>query len=46
MHLKEIGCEWFANWIHVAQDREEYQVLVAEEMSFRVPLNAGNFLAG
>jgi hypothetical protein len=45
MHLKGIGCEWFAVWIHVAQDREGYQVLVNAEMNLRVSLNAGRFLA-
>jgi hypothetical protein len=25
MYLKEIEWEWFAGWIHVALDRDEYQ---------------------
>jgi hypothetical protein len=33
-------------WIDLAEDREKWGALVSAVMKLRVPLNAGNFLAG
>jgi hypothetical protein len=34
------------NWIHLAQDRDQQQVLLNTKMNPRVPHNAGNLLCG
>jgi hypothetical protein len=34
--LREIGCEG-VDWIHLAQDKDKWQVLVNTAMNFRVP---------
>jgi hypothetical protein len=36
MDLRKIGCE-DVNWIHLAQDRDEWWVLVNTVMNLRVP---------
>jgi hypothetical protein len=36
MDLREIGWE-IVDWMHLAQDRDQWQVLVKTVMSFRVP---------
>lgn len=33
------------DWIHLPQGRNNWQVVVTSAVIFRVPLNAGNFLA-
>jgi hypothetical protein len=43
MNLREIGFG-DVDWIHLAQDRGRWRVLVNTVMNLRVPLNAGNFL--
>jgi hypothetical protein len=40
MDLREIG--WGGmNWIHLAQDRDQWRVLVNMVMNLRVPSNTG-----
>jgi hypothetical protein len=34
------------DWIHVAQDRNQWQALVNMTTNFRLPLNAEKFLSG
>jgi hypothetical protein len=42
--LREI--EWDGmDWIHLAQDRDQWRVLVNTVMNLRVPLNSGKFLS-
>jgi hypothetical protein len=36
LDVKEIGCE-DVDWLHVAQDRDQWQVLVNTAMNLRVP---------
>jgi hypothetical protein len=44
MDLREI--EWHGmNWIELAQDRDQWRVLVLTVMNLRVPYNAGKFLS-
>jgi hypothetical protein len=33
------------DWIHLAQDRDQWQAVVNTVMYLRVPYNAGNFLS-
>jgi hypothetical protein len=44
MDLREIGWDG-GDWIGLAQDRDEWRVLVNTVMNFRVPSNAGKFLS-
>jgi hypothetical protein len=41
--LREIGCR-VVDWIHVAQDKDQWRALVTTEIYLRVPENAGKFL--
>jgi hypothetical protein len=43
MELREIGCEG-VDWIHLAQDRDQWRTLVNTGMNCRVPQNLANFL--
>jgi hypothetical protein len=43
MDLREIECEG-VDWMHLAEDRDQWQALVKTVMNLRVPYNAGNFL--
>jgi len=43
MDLKAIGWEG-VDWIHLAQDRDQWRAVVNTLMNLRVPLKAGNFL--
>jgi hypothetical protein len=45
MDLRQIGWDG-RNWIELAQDRDQWRVLVNTVMNLRVPYNAGNFLSG
>jgi hypothetical protein len=45
MDLKEIGYEG-VGWIHLAQDREQWQSVVNRVMNLQVTQNAENFLNG
>ena len=40
-----MGCVGMA-WIDLAENRDKLRALVNAVMKLRVPLNAGNFLAG
>jgi hypothetical protein len=40
-----IGMGWGRGWIDLSENRERYWALVNAVMTFRVPYNAGNFLA-
>jgi hypothetical protein len=40
--LKEIGWE-SVEWIHLAQDRDQWRAVVNTVMKLRVPYKAGNF---
>jgi hypothetical protein len=42
-YLREIGFG-DVDWIHWAQDRDRWRVVVNTVMNLRVPQNAGNFL--
>jgi hypothetical protein len=43
MDVKEIRSE-DVDWIHLAQDRDQWRVLVNTVMKFRVPYKMGNLL--
>jgi hypothetical protein len=43
--LTEIGFEG-VNWIHLAQDRYQWQALVSMVVNLWFPINLGNFLSG
>jgi hypothetical protein len=43
MYLREIGWKG-VHWMHLAQDRDQWQALVKTVMKIRVPQKAGNFL--
>jgi hypothetical protein len=43
MYLREIKQEC-VDWMHLAQDRDQWQALVSMVMNFQVPLKMGNFL--
>jgi hypothetical protein len=43
MDLREVGCEE-VDWMHLAQDRGHWWVLMNTVMSLWVPLKAGNFM--
>jgi hypothetical protein len=44
MDLKEIG--WGGiDWIHLAQDSDQWRILVNTVMNLRVPENVGSFLS-
>jgi hypothetical protein len=43
MDLKNIGCEG-VDWIHVAQDKHQWQAPVNTVMKLTVPYMAGNSL--
>jgi hypothetical protein len=45
MDLREIGLDG-GDWIDLAQDMDQWRVLVKAVMNFRVPKNAGKFLSG
>jgi hypothetical protein len=42
MVLKETGWEGM-DWIHLAQDREQWRAVLNAVMSLRAPLKVGNF---
>jgi hypothetical protein len=44
MDLTEIGWEG-VDWIHLTQDKDQWQAVVKRVMKLRVPYKAGNFLA-
>jgi hypothetical protein len=41
MNLVEIGCA-VLDWIHLAQDRDQWWFLVKRKMNISVPYNVGN----
>jgi hypothetical protein len=43
MYCKETRWE-VVNWIHLAQERDSFRVLVNKETNLSVPYTAGNFL--
>jgi hypothetical protein len=43
--LREIGWE-IVNWVHVAQDNDQWRALENTVMNLRVPLKGENFLTG
>jgi hypothetical protein len=43
MNLKETGWEG-VDWMHVAQDRDQWRAIANTIMNLRVPLKARNFL--
>jgi hypothetical protein len=45
MNLKEIGWKG-VGWIHLAQNRDQWQCLVNMIMNHWVPQQVGNFLTG
>jgi hypothetical protein len=44
MDLREIGWDGM-EWIHLAQDSDQWRALVNTVMNLRVPQNAGKFLS-
>jgi hypothetical protein len=45
IYIREIQWESF-DWIHLAQDRDEWQALVKMPLKLWVPQNMGNFSTG
>jgi hypothetical protein len=45
MDLREIGWDGM-DWVDVAQDRDQWRVLLNTVMNLQVPLNAGKLLHG
>jgi metal-sulfur cluster biosynthetic enzyme len=45
MDLTETGCG-YKDWIHLAQDRDQWMALVNMVTNLRVPQNVGKFLKG
>jgi hypothetical protein len=45
MDLREVGWDGM-DWINIAQDRDQWRVLVKTVMNFRGPENAGKFSSG
>jgi hypothetical protein len=43
MDLREGGWE-VVDWIHLAQDRDQWRAIMSTVMNLRVPQKAGNFL--
>jgi hypothetical protein len=43
MHLREIGWEG-VDWMHLAQDRDQWQAIVNTLMNFQVPQKYREFL--
>jgi hypothetical protein len=43
INLKETGWEGM-DWVHLAQDRDQWRALVNTAMKHRVPQNSRNFL--
>jgi hypothetical protein len=44
INLRETGCGGM-DWIHLAQDRDQWQALLNTVMSLLVPSNDGKFLS-
>jgi hypothetical protein len=44
MDLQQSGMERDMDWIHLAEDRDRWRVLVNAVMNLRIPESAGNFL--
>jgi hypothetical protein len=44
MNIREIGCD-VMDWINLAQDMDQWMVLVNMVMKLRVPSNVGTFLS-
>jgi hypothetical protein len=45
MDLKQVGYEG-VDWIHLAEDREQWQSVVSMVINLQVPESAENFLSG
>jgi hypothetical protein len=44
MDLKDKGCKG-VGWIHLDQERDQWQALANTVMNLRVPKNVGNFFS-